>query len=160
MPSPRRDPLVFLACGLGLGYVRFAPGTVGTLLGLPLALAMGLLPWWGQLPLIAAICLAGIPLCTYAAQRLNAKDPGAIVFDEIASLPITFFLVSFARPAAELTAVLAAGFILHRIFDIAKPPPARRLEKLPRGLGIMADDWSAGAYSCLLLHALLWVMEW
>lgn len=158
--SVRRDPLVFLACGLGLGYARFAPGTVGTLLGLPLAWAIGLLPWWGQVPLIAAICAVGVPLCTYAARRLNAKDPGAIVFDEIASLPITFFLVPLSRPLGELAAILAAGFVLHRVFDISKPPPAKRLERLPRGLGIMADDWSAGVYSCLVLHALVWLVGW
>jgi phosphatidylglycerophosphatase A len=152
--------LVLLACGLGLGYARHAPGTFGTLLGLPLAWAMGLLPWWWQVGAIVLICAAGIPLCTYAARRLNAKDPGAIVFDEIASLPITFFLVSLSRPAGELAAVLAAGFVLHRLFDITKPPPARQLERLPTGLGIMADDWSAGIYSCLVLHGLLWAIGW
>ena len=74
-----------------------------------------------------------------------------MVFDEIASLPITFFAVSFER-----WEVIVLGFVLFRLFDILKPPPARQLEQLPDGLGIMADDWMAGIYSNLVLHAILW----
>jgi phosphatidylglycerophosphatase A len=81
----------------------------------------------------------------------NVKDPGCIVLDEIASLPITFFLVPM-----NSWIVVAAGFALHRLFDISKPPPARQLERLPEGLGIMADDWAAGVYSNLVLHALIY----
>jgi phosphatidylglycerophosphatase A len=51
---------------------------------------------------------------------------------------------------------MMVGFALHRFFDIAKVPPARQLERLPEGLGIMADDWAAGVYSSLTLHAILW----
>ncbi len=51
--------------------------------------------------------------------------------------------------------MLIVGFALHRLFDISKVPPARQLEQLPEGLGIMADDWAAGVYSCLALHAIL-----
>jgi phosphatidylglycerophosphatase A len=106
-----------------------------------------------QAAVIAAVCAAGIPLCTAAARRLGGrKDPGSIVFDEIASLPITFFLVPLDRPATVI-----AGFLLHRVFDILKPQPARALERLPDGLGIMADDWIAGLYSSLALHLLVWL---
>ena len=69
-------------------------------------------------------------------------------------MPITFFLVApqhLTRPE-----IVLAGFVLNRIFDIIKPSPARNFEKLPDGLGIMADDWIAGIYSCLVLHLLLW----
>ncbi len=124
--------------------------------GLPLAWAISLLPniaW--QLLVIVAVCIAGIPICTIAARKLGGlKDPGCIVLDEIASLPITFFLVPHELLSRPL--VLLIGFALHRLFDITKPPPARQLERLPEGLGIMADDWAAGAYSCLALHAILW----
>lgn len=162
-PSPpaRRTPLstlaVALATGLGVGLIPWAPGTFGTLLGVPLAWAIGRLPSIGlQVAVIVAICVAGIPICTSAARRLKAKDPGAIVLDEIASLPMTFFLV----PLDATTIV--AGFLLHRIFDISKPPPARQLERLPEGLGIMADDWIAGIYSNVALRLLLWsgVFSW
>ncbi|HEV3004666.1 MAG TPA: phosphatidylglycerophosphatase A, partial [Pirellulales bacterium] len=54
----------------------------------------------------------------------------------------------------DCISVVAAGFVLHRLFDITKPPPARALERLPSGLGIMADDWIAGMYANLTLHVL------
>ncbi len=107
-----------------------------------------------QAVLILILAATGVPLCTHAVRRLNRKDPGCVVWDEIASLPITFFLI----PADLMWSptVLLAGFALHRVFDITKPPPARQLERLPDGLGVMADDWAAAVYSCLVLHGLLW----
>lgn len=105
---------------------------------------------------IIAVCAIGVPICTAAARRLGGrKDPGAIVFDEIASMPITFFLIPLDRPAT-----VVAGFLLHRFFDILKPQPARSLERLPEGLGIMADDWIAGLYSNLALHLAIWLNPW
>lgn len=150
---PRTSWEVWLATGLGLGWSPAMPGTVGALWGLPLAWAIGQAPAvWLQVVCIAAICAAGVPLCTRAAALLGGKkDPSCIVFDEVASLPIVFFLAPVDRPL-----VLLAGFVLHRLFDIAKPPPTRRLERLPNGLGIMADDWMAGVFANLALHALLW----
>lgn len=142
---------VVLATGLGIGRIPWAPGTFGTLLGLPLAWTIGRLPSAAlQAAVIVAVCAAGIPICTLAARRLRAKDPGAIVLDEIASLPMTFFLVPFNAWT------IVAGFLLHRLFDITKPPPARQLERLPEGLGIMADDWIAGLYSNVALRLLVW----
>jgi phosphatidylglycerophosphatase A len=158
-PTPKSDPFrlgfaVWLATGLWIGLIPFAPGTWGTLWGIPLAWGVSKLPAiWMQAGAIVAVCVAGIPLCSAAARRLGGKkDPGSIVFDEIASLPITFFLVPLDRPA-----VIVAGFLLHRIFDILKPQPARALERLPEGLGIMADDWIAGLYSNLALQLLVWL---
>ena len=149
-------PSVVLATGFWFGRSPVMPGTVGAIWGLPLAWGISLLPnVWIQTIVITAICILGIPLCTVAARHLGgAKDPQQIVFDEIASLPITFFLVP--RGTLLNPWVLAAGFVLHRFFDITKPPPARQLERLPTGLGIMADDWAAGVYSCIGLHAILW----
>ena len=148
----QRHAAIFLATGFYCGFFPFAPGTVGTLWGLPLAWALGQLPWFGQVGVTAVICLAGIPICTAAARYLgNLKDPGCIVLDEIASLPITFFLVPM-----DSWHVVVVGFVLHRVFDISKPPPARQLERLPEGLGIMADDWAAGVYSNLALQTLLY----
>ena len=71
--------------------------------------------------------------------------------DEIVSMPITFLAVPMSSPW-----VVLAGFVLNRLLDIVKPPPARRLEDLPGGLGVMADDWAAGIYSCVILHLLSW----
>jgi len=146
---------VWLATGLGVGFVPVAPGTVGALWGLPLAWATGRLGQTShtlEVLAIVVVCLAGIPVCTRAVRALGGeKDPGAIVLDEIASLPITFFLVEMNN-----ISVVVVGFALHRLFDITKPPPTRQLERLRDGLGIMADDWMAGIYSCLALHALMW----
>lgn len=154
---PWTAPSVILATGFWTGRIPWAPGTWGALVGLPLAWGIDQIAWWPlRLAVIVAICVVGIPICTAAARRMGGrKDPGSIVLDEIASMPIVFLFVPSAvigRPA-----VLAAGFVLHRIFDISKPPPARQLERLPTGLGIMADDWAAAAYACLVLQALHWI---
>jgi phosphatidylglycerophosphatase A len=151
----------WLASGLGVGLVPKAPGTFGALWGLALAYGIANIPAIGGLPavvwqvgLIVAVALMGVPLSAAAARELGAKDPGVVVFDEISSVPITFFLVPaerFGEPA-----VLILGFALNRFMDVVKPPPARQLERLPGGWGIMADDWMAGVYSCLVLHAVLW----
>jgi phosphatidylglycerophosphatase A len=146
-----RDWRVLLATGLGAGLSPVAPGTVGALWGLPLAWALGHIPGFGLRAMaIGALGVLGVPICTAAARRLGGdKDPGAIVLDEITSLPITFLLVPLDNWWIAL-----AGFGLHRLFDILKPPPARQLEGLPEGLGIMADDWMAAVYSCLALYLL------
>jgi phosphatidylglycerophosphatase A len=154
---PWSAPSVFIATGFWAGRIPWAPGTWGALWGLPLSFAISMLPQIGwQLAAIAAINLIGIPLCTTAARKFGGKkDPGAIVFDEIASMPIVFLFVPHAQVAKPI--ILAVGFALHRLFDITKPPPARQLEALPEGLGIMADDWAAAAYACLALHLLHWL---
>jgi phosphatidylglycerophosphatase A len=148
-------PAVVLATGLWLGRIPVAPGTFGTLLGLPLAWGTSFVPSpWLQAVVIAILFAISVPICTIAAVQLGGKkDPGAIVLDEIVSLPVTFFLVS--RNQFEQPLVMLIGFALHRLFDITKPPPARQLERLPTGLGIMADDIAAGIYSCLALHLIL-----
>ncbi|HEX4150406.1 MAG TPA: phosphatidylglycerophosphatase A [Pirellulales bacterium] len=159
MPQPTNtargfDPAIWLATGFWVGFIPWAPGTFGTLLGLPLAWGLAQLGPAPMAAATAAICLAGIPICTRAAKNLGGtKDPGCIVLDEIASVPITFFLIDdWSWPS------VVAGFVLHRLFDITKPPPARQLERLPGGLGIMADDWMAGLYSNLALRLVLWLL--
>jgi phosphatidylglycerophosphatase A len=151
-----RHPTVFLATGFWLGRAPFAPGTFGTLLGLPLAWGISFIPGGLlQAIIIVVICAVGVPICTVATRLLGGgDDPQQIVLDEIAAVPITFFLVTHDAWSRQL--VLLAGFLLFRLFDITKPPPARQLERLSAGLGIMADDWAAGVYACLALHAILW----
>lgn len=152
-PGLGRRFVLWLAIGWPAGLSPIAPGTVGSLWGLPLAWSLGLIESVPiRLALIVAICLVGIPICTSAAKTLGqGKDPGAIVFDEIAALPITFLFI-------EINSITVAvlGFVLFRVFDVLKPPPARQLERLPDGLGVMADDWVAGIYANLVLHALAW----
>lgn len=142
---------VWLATGFWAGFFPTAPGTVGSLWGLPLAWGLSFLPLAGQLATIALLFAASVPLCTRAARELGRKDPGQIVWDEIVSLGVVFLGVPVQGPT------LLVGFLLHRLFDISKPPPIRRLEQLSDGLGIMADDMLAGAYACGALHGLLWL---
>jgi phosphatidylglycerophosphatase A len=136
-----------LATGLGIGMVPVMPGTFGTLLGLPLAWALNKSGWPLPIELLAmaAIFLAGIPICDRAARLFGKKDPGCVVFDEIAAVPLVFLLEGITFSTAIL------GFIWFRIFDIAKPWPVRRLERLPGGLGIMIDDVMAAVYAGLAL---------
>lgn len=151
---PRRTLSVWLATGLGIGFIPWAPGTFGTLWGVPLGWAIG--QWSspvGQLALIAVLIAVGVPLCTRAVRRLGGqKDPGCVVYDEIASLPVVYWGLDVDSPW-----VLVAGFALFRLFDIVKPPPAPRLERLPEGWGVMADDVMAAIYAHLVLRLVVWL---
>lgn len=155
------EPAVLLATCGGLGRLRPAPGTWGSALGL--AVSAGLVAavggvgggsagaWAVEAALVVAICLAGVPVCTRAASRLGlGKDPGAIVYDEMAAMALTLLAVP---PAHRSLAVVAAAFLLFRLFDVTKPPPAGWCERLPAGLGIMADDWAAAVWAAAALTA-------
>ncbi|MFV2066588.1 MAG: phosphatidylglycerophosphatase A [Pirellulales bacterium] len=155
---PPTDWSIWVATGLGAGWSPLAPGTVGAAVwGLPFALAVGQLAWPGRLLAIFSVCAFGIPICTRAARAMGGKkDPGSIVLDEIASMPMTFLLVPMVDPV-----IVLIGFVLNRLFDITKPPPARQCEQLPEGWGIMVDDWVAGIYSGGVLYALAaWQRGW
>ncbi len=145
---------VWFCTGLGLCRVVPAPGTVGTaVFGLPFAWLIAQLPGipWQLLATACAIGL-GVPLATAANRALGAaKDHQAIVWDEIASMPLVFLLVPLIN-----WQIAIAGFLLHRLFDITKPSPARQLERLPEGMGIMADDAMAAVYA----GAGLWLLQW
>ena len=147
------SPRHWLACGFGIGLAPVAPGTFGSLPGL--LLAWGLVTLGGSWALAAGIVVV-VVLGTWSAHALSArlglKDPGVIVVDEIAGQMLTLLGMKLTAPT------LAAGFLLFRIFDVLKPPPARQLEALPGGFGIMADDLAAGAYANLALRvALAWL---
>jgi phosphatidylglycerophosphatase A len=104
-----------------------------------------------------AINALGVPICTRAVRLLGrGSDPGAIVYDEAASLPLGLLVVP---AAARSPVVIAIAFLLHRLFDISKLPPGRQLERLPAGLGIMADDWAASAWMAVGLLALRWLAQ-
>ena len=143
---------VWLATGLGVGLATPAPGTVGGLWGLLLLPPIAALePLAAQLLALFILCIAAAIICSHAAEQLGAaKDPGAIVLDEIVALPIVFLgigTLSFAK--------VAVGYLLFRWMDIRKPWPVRQAEQLSGGWGIVADDCVAAAYAGVMLHLLL-----
>jgi phosphatidylglycerophosphatase A len=138
-----------LATGFGIGLIPVMPGTFGTLLGLPLACLLSRPEWplGVRAALEGVILLAGIPICGKAARLFGRPDPGSVVYDEIAALPLVFLPVPFSLTTAVL------GFIWFRVFDILKPWPVHYLERFPGGLGIMIDDVAAALYGALALWA-------
>jgi phosphatidylglycerophosphatase A len=143
---------VFLATGMGAGRAPWAPGTFGSLVGIPIAAAIGLIDGMVLQGLaVVLFCAVGVPIVNAALPHLGgSKDPNCVVIDEITAIPITFF----ALPLTSVT-VVVLGFLLFRLFDITKPSPVRNLEKLPAGVGVMADDWAAGVYANLALRGIL-----
>jgi phosphatidylglycerophosphatase A len=160
-----------LSIGLGTGLSPFAPGTAGSALGLAgawlLSRALSTTP-----PSLTAVVgllmsgllvgLAGVATSSRTARSLGAKDPGCIVIDEIAGQLLACAAVPLFRyPSARAEALAwAASFFLFRIFDVWKPGAVGRLQDLPEGWGIVADDIAAGllAAGCVAVTASL--MGW
>jgi phosphatidylglycerophosphatase A len=142
--------VLLLAEGLGLGRIPKAPGTFGSLWAFPLGWCMETFQtsWSVRLAVWLAMWAVGVPLTGRAAKLRDRKDPGSVVWDEITAFPLVYAFV----PVTWLT--MASGFAIFRFFDIAKPWPIRKAERLPGGSGIMADDQIAAAYSA----ACVWVI--
>ncbi len=149
--SPGRDPWLWLAVGFGSGLVPFAPGTAGSLVAAAAYLGLGRLAWPVQVAAIVLVSLLGT-VAAARAERLWGEDPGRVVVDEVAGQ----WLALVALPPTW--GWIVAGLLLFRLFDITKPPPCRRLERLGGGLGVMADDLAAGGYArlILLVAAFVW----
>ena len=143
-----------IATFFGVGHLQPGSGTWAS--------AITVLLWWGAshwiqtwwlLPAAviaaAAVTVIGIPVATTVARESGVKDPGFVVIDEVAGQLIALIGVPLDWKC------LLAGFILFRSFDIVKPFPLRRLERLPGGTGIMLDDVGAGLYALVLLQ--LWL---
>jgi phosphatidylglycerophosphatase A len=144
---------VFLATAGYCGYFPVAPGTVGSAAGL----VVYLLVWWTRSPLvevglIAVLFAVGVWAGSIAERYFGGIDPGPIVLDEVVGMLITLAFIPVGLSGA------LAGFVLFRIFDVLKPFPARQLESLHGGLGVMADDAMAAVYANLSLRALLWLV--
>ncbi len=144
---------VFIATAGYCGYFPIAPGTVGSAAGL----IVYLLVWWSGSPLveaglIVAVFAAGVWAGTTAERFFGGIDPGPIVIDEVLGMLVTLAFIPVGWSAA------LAGFFLFRLFDVFKPWPARSLERLHGGLGVMADDAMAAIYSNLSLRLLMWLL--
>ncbi len=148
----------FIATGAGTGYVSIAQGTAGSLLALIL---FWILPTPSPIPFVIFVLLLmaiGIYVASAVEQEVIARlgpvagtDPGIIVIDEIVGM--LFALIAIPKT----TKWMIIAFLLFRVFDIVKPFPARRSERLPGGWGIMMDDVIAGIYANLLIQIGRWI---
>lgn len=142
-----RHPAHFIALGFGSGLAPVAPGTFGTLVAIPIAVVLR--THFSDTVFVAAIVVSAL-IGAWAAQvtgrSLGAADHGAIVCDEI----VAFLLVLYFVGGDGVR--VAFAFLVFRLFDIVKPPPIRQLEAaLKNGVGVMADDLLAAAYTLMVL---------
>jgi phosphatidylglycerophosphatase A len=136
-----------IATAFGSGYSPVAPGTAGSAIGVLLFWPLAAAGWRWQLAAICALVLVGVAASSHVARAVGLEDPGIVVVDEVAGQWITLAALPFTP------AVAAAGFVLFRVMDVVKPWPARDLERLHGGWGIMADDVAAGVLAHLALRA-------
>ncbi|MGP9808606.1 phosphatidylglycerophosphatase A family protein [Halomonas sp. AOP12-C2-37] len=142
---------LWLATGFGLGLAPIAPGTFGSLLGVPLA-------WWllgrptsHQAAIIAVLIAIAIPVCHVASLHFAGLDHGSIVADEYVAFP----LAVIGLRAARHPLVMALAFGVYRFFDALKPPPIHLAEAVPGGFGIVLDDVIAALITWLIVAAAL-----
>lgn len=153
--------ILLISSGFGLGYSPFASGTCGALLGVPLGLAMTVLHGHLalQLAFAAVLVLLAIPVCDAAEKIYGVKDDGRIVADEYMLLPICFIghaplwrmLLAGGETAIRAALFVGAIFAISRITDILKPSPARQIQAVRGGLGIVLDDLVADIYAWILI---------
>ena len=148
-----RDPVHWPAFGFGLGLAPRAPGTFGSLLGLPI--------WWfawsygitAYLLLVLLLFVLGVWICGESSKRLGVHDHGGIVWDEVVGMTLT---MTFVEPSI-ISAIL--GFGLFRLMDIAKPWPILDIDhRLHGGFGIMLDDVLAAVYAGLVLAGVQYLL--
>lgn len=148
------DQLALLIATVGgAGYAPIAPGTVGSAVT---AVFLWLVPFTrsGLLVFLLAVIAVGTWAAHRAERVLGGKDPGAIVIDEVAGMTLSVALFPLTIP------VLAVGFLLFRLFDIVKPPPARGSQRLRGGAGVMIDDLIAGLYALAVLGVAHFLLPW
>ena len=160
MAEQSRGAAVWIATCGGVGFFPIAPGTAGSAVGLVLVVVLGRAPlaqpWRSSLLAFVAFGLffLGVWAAGAAEKHFGQIDPGPVVIDEVVGQLLTFL----ALPGASWKWLLA-GFVLFRIFDVFKPPPARQAERLPRGWGIMMDDVIAGVYSLAAISILTYLIR-
>lgn len=143
----------FLACGFGFGLVPVAPGTFGTLAGIPICLLFLPLAWFWRLLFILILTALSVYIAGRAEEIYQKKDDQRIVIDEIVGFQVTML------PVAITTLNICAAFVLFRIFDILKPFPLNKLQDLPGGWGVVMDDVGAGIYAGALLMLASYVIK-
>ena len=150
-------PAHFIAFGFGSGLARFAPGTWGSLVAIPLTL--WLLPAYGDVGfglIILGALLLGFWVCDITGRRLGIADYGGIVWDEVVALMLVLWLLP------SLTWLwIGVAFVLFRIFDIVKLPPARYFDRRwKNGVGVMMDDIAAALHTLIVLALAQRITGW
>lgn len=142
-----------------LGLVKKGPGTVGSLAGIGFyAVFFHYATPLGYLLFSAISIYFAVAICDEAERRLQMRDPGMIILDELVAVPIVFFGMNGSDGLVEQHdgwPVLIAGFVLFRLFDILKPFGIKKLQNLPGGLGCVIDDIAAAVAACVALHLVL-----
>jgi len=150
----KQKSVMFLATGCFIGNISFAPGTFGSILGLPLCFLICKIRWPVTVFLTVIFVFFAIWIAHRAERVLNTKDPSCIVIDEIAGILVTFTGLPF-----NFISVIF-GFVIFRTLDIWKPYPIVWVERhLSGGAGIVMDDVAAGIFSNLLLRGIL-IINW
>ena len=149
-------PAHFIALGFGAGLSPWAPGTMGTLVAIPIAWALA--SWGNDVVFVAAIIVALLG-GAWAAQRtgaaLGSADHGSMVIDEIAAFLLILFFVGMSPQR------VAVAFLLFRVFDILKPPPIRVVDaRFKSGVGVMADDLIAAVFAMVVFAVVVRVTGW
>jgi len=148
----RRRAALVIATALGAGYAPIAPGTFGSAVGIVLWIVLPNTLWL-QLIAIVVVCVVGTWSGSIAEEHFARHDPNQVVVDEVAGMRVTLLLSPIGGYGW-----MAVAFLLFRAADIVKPFPANRLERLPGGMGIMADDVMAGVYANLALRFAMWAV--
>ena len=144
---------LLLASNCGLGYAPFAPGTFGTLAGLPVFWLLHRLTPFEYLLVWIAVTAVAVWAAGVAGRHYGVVDDGRIVIDELAGYLVTVAFLPWSWTSALL------GFAWFRLFDILKPPPANWLDRhCKNGFGVVFDDVAAGLYAALALRLTLWLL--
>ena len=143
----KNKTVLFFATGFGLGRIPVAPGTFGTLAGIPLAVGLAFTAPGLQVTAMVCLILFAIFIADKAEKIMGKKDPGSVVIDEMAGFAVAVSGIPISIP------VLAAGFFIFRFFDIVKPQPVKFFEdSFSGGAGIVLDDLAAGLMSWCVLR--------
>jgi len=149
--------MLCVATAAGAGLAPVAPGTAGAAVGVVLCIPLvGLGPWLYALAALGLLSL-GVRAADAAERWYDGKDDGRIVIDEvvgqlIALAPLALPGIGWSWPA------VVTGFVAFRVFDVWKPGPVRRAERLAGGAGVMLDDVVAGAFAAPVVAAVAWVL--
>jgi phosphatidylglycerophosphatase A len=150
-----------LTSSFGLGYLPVAPGTWGSLAPAVIYMTAGILigPQTAMVSMAVLLvlgCVVTVVCSPKVIAATGSKDPGQIVSDEVAGQALTLLLAQWLMPMTGFCTPTAIGFGLFRLFDITKPWPCRRLEYLPAGWGILADDLAAGIWAAIVWRILIY----